>query len=304
MSIISPSMSSAALLLAWDAKRTAERKPGFSMSALGTCRRRAGYLLANTPPTNASGSVQAAMGSAAHEKIAEAARELFPDDLIEFEVTFAGILGHGDRYDAEHQEVVDTKTTSSRWLAHVILNGPEYGHIWQVSAYAAALIQQGKPVKTVALHYLARDTGEEHIWRKLFDPRDVRDALQWLKIIRDTPLEMLPRDHEPDSGWCRSCPFLDICWEGMMPDRSPLSVLYVEDPDAEKWAEELWHARADEKAAKARAKRAAGALDALRPDDGGRVQVGTRTLDFRSNGLYFVAGGSRQPAVGYEDGQP
>ena len=275
------------------------------MSDVGGCRRRAGYRLAGTTPTNASSSVQAVLGTAIHAAVCDVLKELAePDDLVEHEVRYAGILGHLDRYEAATQTVVDVKTTSSRWLQHVKLNGPDYPHVWQVSLYGAALAVDGYDVKRVRLDYIARDTGEEWPWESVLDTRNVRDALQWLKLVQDTPLEMLPREYEPDSTFCQHCPFLDICWEGTVPDRNPLSVLYVEDPDAEKWTEELWQARADEKAAKTRAKRAAGALDALRPDDGGRVQVGTRTLDFRSNGLYFVAGGSRQPAVGYEDGQP
>lgn len=293
------------LLLAWDQRRARTLQREIGMSDLGGCRRRAGYRLAGVEPSNSSSSVQAVLGTAIHEAIGSVMAEYAePGDLVEHEVRFAGILGHLDRYESASQTVVDVKTTSSRWLEHIKLHGPDYPHRWQVSVYGAALAVEGREVKRVRLDYIARDTGEEWPWESRLDTRDVRDAMQWLKLVQETPLEMLPRDYEPDSVFCQHCPFLDICWEGAVPNRSPLSVLYIEDPDAEKWASELWQARLDEKAAKKRAKVAAGALDAIRPDDGGRVQVGERTLDFRSNGLYFVSGNSRQPAVGYEEGAP
>lgn len=292
---VSVSMSSAELLLAWAAKRTAERKPGISMSTLGSCRKKVGYLLAGTPPSNPGESVQAAIGSATHEKIADIAREMFPNDLIEFPVEFAGIRGTLDRYDAETQTVVDTKTTSEHWLGHLKLHGADHQHVWQASMYGAGVIATGRKVKYISIHYLCRDTGEEWIWTKPFDPMDVRDALEWLQNVQQTDLGMLPRDYEPDGPFCGHCQFLNTCWQGAVPDRDPRSVLFVEDPDAAKWADELWDLRQQMKELEKRETRVKKALDAIRPDDGGHVQAGDRFLDFRRNprnpahfSLYFV----------------
>lgn len=266
-------LSTAQLLLRWDQERPRSKQLEFGMSELGECRRRAGYRLAGVTPSNPGGSVQAVMGTAVHDAVASIyhqmqAMGLIPaEDLIEHEVRFAGILGHLDRYEARQRRVVDTKTTTSRWLQKLRIYGPTTANLWQVHTYGAALIAEGHPVERIAIDYLARDTGEEHRWEGDFDPQVVRDALEWVRTVRQTPLEWLSRDYAPESQFCQHCPFFTVCWDGAVPDRDPRSVLFVEHPDGAEWAAKLEQARADEADAKARAARAKGALDALRPDD-------------------------------------
>lgn len=280
------------LLLEWDRRKPRSQQRELGMSELGGCRRRAGYRLAGTEPSNPSGSVQTAMGSAIHQVIAEILEDLGLDGVIhEKEVRFAGLLGHFDR--VENQTVIDVKTTSSRWLDHIKLHCPETSHLWQVSLYAAALKLAGHDVTRVRIDYLARDSGEEFIWPHEngapFDPRHVRDALTWLQAVRDSDLDMLPRDEDPDGPFCKGCPFFTICWDGHIPGRDPRTVLYIEDPDTARWAEELWQLRKQIKDLQAREVRAKKALEAVRPDEGGLVAAGGRLLNFRSNGLYFAA---------------
>lgn len=262
--------TSAQLLLAWQNKETSQRQPGLSFSAIGGCRKRAGYLLAGTPASNESGSVQSAMGSAAHDKIAEAARELFPHDLVEHRVEFAGIHGTLDRYDTEKQELIDTKTTSSRWLEHVKEHGISREWRYQTAGYAAGLRKQGYPVKTIRLDVLARDTGEEWQDVRPFDPAEVGEAFAWVDLVRTTDLDMLNRDYDPDGPMCKGCAFLAVCWEGAVPERDLRSVIYVEDPDARRWAEQLRDARRVIKDAEKLETEAKGALDALRPNVSGK----------------------------------
>jgi len=285
--------TTSALLLLADQQRPRTLQQGIGMSDLGSCRKRTGYKLAGTVPVNPVGSVQAVMGSAIHDMVASILNSIAkPGDLVEHEVTFAGIPGHVDRYEGATQTVVDTKTTSSRWLEHIKLHGPDDGQVWQISGYAAALIKSGYPVRLIQLDFLARDTGEEYTWSKPFDTRDVHDALRWLKGVRDSDLDMLPRDYEPDSVFCRGCPFggMDggICWEGHVPGRDLRSVLYIEDPDARRWADQLWDAREALRAAKQAESQAKGALDAIRRE-GDVVQVGDRFLRWGANGLRFVS---------------
>lgn len=262
--------TTADLLLAWDQTRPRTQQREFGMSDLGECRRRAGYRLAGTEPTNPSGNVQAVMGTAVHDAIQRILREVAePDDLVEHEVRFAGILGHLDRYEAATGTVRDVKTTSSRWLGKLRVNGPTRPNLWQVSGYAAGLIAQGHKVRRVGIDYLARDTGAEWRWEEDFDPQHVRDALAWVKQVRETPLEMLNRDHDPDGPFCEGCPFFAVCWEGHIPGRDARSVLFIENPDAAGWAAKLDKARADKADAEAREKEAKGALDAIRPNDKG-----------------------------------
>lgn len=275
--------TTAELLLEWDKGRGRSQQTEIGMSEIGGCRRRAGYRLAGVEPTNAGGSVQAVMGTAIHAAVEQVFHQmqavgLIPaEDLVEYEVRFAGILGHLDRYDSLRFEVDDTKTTNQRWLDHIKLHGADQAHIWQVMLYAAALIRQGHKVHTVVIDYIARDTGNDHQVRMPFDPLAVRDALEWLRQVRDTDVEMLNRDYAPDTAFCGHCPFLDTCWGDQVPNRSPLSVLYVEDPDAAKWAEQLRGARAVIAEAKKIEAEAKGALDALRPNVTGKsdpVDVG------------------------------
>jgi CRISPR/Cas system-associated exonuclease Cas4 (RecB family) len=276
--------STSELLLAADRTRPRAQQAEIGMSELGDCRRRAGYRLAGTAPSNPGGSVQAAMGSAIHDTIVRILEDLGIDGVShETGVRFAGIPGHYDR--VENETIVEVKTTGSRWLEHIKLTGPEISHIWQVSMYAAALITSGRKIRRIRIDYLARDTGEEYQWPSAegapFSPMHVRDALGWLQAVKDAPLAMLPRDHEPDSAFCRGCPFLGTCWEGHIPGRDPRSVLYLEDPDAGKWAGELWDLRRQIKTLQGQERRVKGALDAVRPDGGGFVQAGGHTIEFR-----------------------
>lgn len=265
------SATTAELLLEWDQRRPRSRQRQLGMSEVGGCRRRAGYRIAGTEPSNASGSVQAVMGTAVHAAVESVYAEmqaagLIPaGDLVEHEVTFAGILGHLDRWIEADATLVDTKTTSDRWLQHIKVHGPSRDHVWQTHLYAAALIAQGKPVRRIVIDYLARDTGNDHQAVIEFRPAVVGEALEWLDTVRSTPLVYLNRDYEPDSSFCEHCPFRDTCWAGGVAERDPRSVLYIEEPDAAKWADQLWRAREAKAAATALEAEAKGALDALRP---------------------------------------
>lgn len=259
------------LLLLWDADRPRSMQRELGWSDLGVCRRRAGYRINGTEPTNTGGSIQAVMGTAIHLVQEQALTKHVPTASTEEEVTFAGILGHLDRY--EDGDVLDTKTTTIRRLRTIRQDGPPLPHLWQINGYAAAVVASGRPVRRVILDYLARDTGEEYRWIGRPDPQHVRDALAWVRNIRDTELQWLPRDYEPSSPYCQGCAFLDLCWPEGEPHRDRRAVLYVEKPDAAYWIDRLDQARADKADAAAREAEAKGALDALRPNTTGSATV-------------------------------
>lgn len=321
------------LLLRWDQQRARSKQLHLGISGIGGCRRKAGYHLANTPPSNPGGSAVAAMGSAIHEVVAGAMGQVAePGDLIEYPIVFAGIPGTGDRYEAATETAVDTKTTSSRWLEHLRLHGMDEPHRWQVSIAAAALIRMGKPVQRIRVEYIARDTGEEWTTEEPFNPAVVREALLWLKAVRDTPLDMLPRDYMPDSAFCHNCRFAELCWPYGLEGRGPAKVIAEEgpcltcdtyhrdaadhpyEPSAPHWADELWRAKQEKKAAEAREERARLALEAFRPmvgtglvdaGDVHRLKYGTQLRGDKSvDTLRFVSKrpDGRTPAVGYEEG--
>lgn len=262
-------VTSGALLDAFAARSQAERVPGLSLSRLGGCRREVGYLLAEHPPSDpSSGNRQAALGQAIHKVLAEEARAL--GLTAEEEVTLFGIPGHFDRYEPDTATVVDTKTVYNR-VAKVKRQGPLQQERWQPHLYGTALVLAGKPVRLVRIEYLDRATGEEYVFEEPLNVALAREAMEWLRQVRESPLEMLPRDYLPDSEKCKGCPFRTDCWGGGVEGRAVASVLFVENPDARGWAEMYEVARAEAGDADKRRKFAKGALDALRPDGDARV---------------------------------
>lgn len=268
--------STSALLLEWDRRRPRSQQRAMGMSELGGCERRAGYRLAAVVPTNASGSVQAVLGTAIHAAVAAVLSESAdPGDLVEHPVEFAGIPGTIDRYEASTHTLIDIKTTSSRWLEHIKLEGPDRSHRWQTAGYAAALIAAHQTVEQIRIDYIARDTGEEWSHSRPFNIAEVREALQWVAQVRDADVDLLPRRYAPDSAFCGHCPFLDTCWGPDIPGRDRRAILFTEDPDALGWVAKLEQARKDKAAAEDREKEARGALTALQPS----IDKGTHLVD-------------------------
>ncbi len=270
--------STAELLLRADWERPRSKQTALGMSDLGGCRRRAGYQYHGYPPEKPSGSVQAVMGTAVHDTADAALRRMRDQGLIPAssvineEVWFGGLLGHPDLY--VDGILRDIKTIGyDAQLANYKLNGPPKRHLWQVMTYAAALIVTDRPVHTVQLDYLVRDSGNSWLWEAPFDYQAVREAMVWLDLIRQMPLEYLARDFAPDSAQCKHCPFFNRCWDGHVLDRDERSAILVEDHDAVGWAKRLEEARDRLKAAKADEAHAKGVLDALRPNESGRGEV-------------------------------
>lgn len=146
--------STAELLLRADWERPRSKQPGLGMSDLGGCRRQAGYKLHGYPPEKPSGSVQAVIGTAVHDKVdlelvALRDQGIIPaSSVINEEVRFGGLVGHPDLY--VNGVVRDTKTVGyDAQLANYKLSGPPKRHLWQVMTYAAALIVSDRDRKSV-----------------------------------------------------------------------------------------------------------------------------------------------------------
>jgi hypothetical protein len=277
------------MLLEWDRKRARSQQNEIGWSEIGVCRKRAGYRLAGTPPSNPSGSVQAVLGTAIDQTVNEIAVDL---GLVnQQEIRFAGIPGHFDRVEPSTEggpqdTVVDVKSVGTdRWLEHLELHGAPEHNRFQAHAYGAGLILQGYPIRYVRIDYIARDSGREWAWQERFSKQVVRDALEWVQRVRDADLDMLPRDFAPTNMMCRSCPFQKPCWGEQADDRDPRAVLFTEDPDAEKWADRLWNLRNRIKELSEEADTVKGAMDALRPDDPANtlVRAGRHLIEFRPN---------------------
>lgn len=311
------------LLRAWDRGNYVPSGTGITMSRLGGCRRQAGYLHAQTPPSdpereedNDGGqSLEHIVGSAVHKVIEEAARTGAQlGDLVEQRVEVAGVFGKFDRYEADTRTVVDVKTVYNR-IPKVRAYGPKRQELWQVTGNAAGLILTGVPVERVRIDYLDRASGELYSWSAPLNPAVLREALAWVEEVRGADVEWLPRDHNAASAMCRRCPFRSLCWGGALPGRRPESVLFVEDPDARRWTEEFLAAKAEREDAQAREDRAKFALDALRQEEGrshtveapGGVSIrykffrGRETAQADVVKAYYAAHGDPHP---YERGEP
>lgn len=262
------------LLHDWDADRPRSQQRRLGMSDVG-CRRKAGYILNGVEPTDDGFSMEAALGTAIHLPLADAARKLAGDrDLIEAEVEFAGILGHVDWVWVDPTGVawvIDWKSVSFRRYEAAEEDGPSLGQLYQTVLYAAAAAAMGYKVRWIVLDYIGRDSGKLIRHVRPFRLEEVRAALEWYAMIRDSDLEMLPRDYRPGSPFCDRCPFRTECWGSYArPKRSQLSALYVTDPNAPRWRDQLAEGRKMAAAGKAMADEARGALDAIRPNDKGR----------------------------------
>jgi hypothetical protein len=258
------------LLRDWDAARPRSRQSEMGISGVGGCRRRAGYQLqgfTQDPDFNPEPD-QAILGTLIHDGLAEATRQSVKIPLgaqaESLEVTFAGLKGHPDLY--AEPVLRDYKTVGfTSQLERIRANGPRTGDLWQASCYAAALILSGRKVTTIQLNYIARDSAQEYLWEGPFDMQHVRDAVAWLRMVRITPADRLPRDYRPESVICQGCEFFRRCWQGMaVPGRSLRTALFTDQPVALLWVATLEAAREARQAAEKEEEDAKGALDALR----------------------------------------
>jgi hypothetical protein len=258
--------SATELLLALDAQRPRTLQAEMGMSSLGDCRRRAGYHAQGYPadPECTGNGIQAMLGTAIHEALAQAARLVIPGAHAEdLEVWFAGLKGHPDLY--VDRTVRDYKTNGyTLQVENRRQLGPKTGERWQSHTYGAALIVAGYPVDTVQIDYVARDSGDEFLFTEPFDVDVVAEAMAWLKDVRETPVDLLPRDYRPDSATCRGCRFFRRCWEAEPGHGDDRHVLFLDEPDAALWARRLESARERKKLAESDEADAKGALDHLR----------------------------------------
>jgi CRISPR/Cas system-associated exonuclease Cas4 (RecB family) len=306
------------LLRQWDRDHYEPSGEGLTLSRLGGCRRQAGYLLSGEEPSDPERSesadgrpapLQDVIGSAIHRVVEEAARAgAEPGDLIEHRVNVAGLAGRLDRYHAATRTVVDVKTVHNR-IPKVRAFGPKRQELWQINANAAGLILAGVRVDRVRIDYIDRANGETYEWSAPVNPDVLRQALEWVREVRASDVQWLPRDHNATSQECSWCPFRSKCWAGGLPNRAPETVLFLEHPQAREWVEELLAAKADKADAEEREERAKAALDALRPDgtgphtvvtdDGARIRYtyvrGRLTAPREQVEAYYAAHGDPSP---------
>jgi hypothetical protein len=245
----------AAAILRVEARSTRSRQRKIGASELGTCRRRTAYRIAGTKATNPPTGLQAFLGTAIHKAVLAVAKREH-GAVTEIRLDSPVVKGHADAVyfhaadpwaadpvwspaelrqltaaDLEGTEVLveDLKTKGRFTYETVVEHGPRLSEWFQIHIYAW-LLMTGQvvdrrlpagvpfPVKRVALRFVDRDTGRQHVVETDYDPAITVQALAWLADVQGTVEEngpeAAPRDgYGPDvSAICDHCPFLDQCW--------------------------------------------------------------------------------------------
>lgn len=200
------------------------RSPGrLPLSAVGSCRRRAAYRLAQQPiEFGLSESRAAALGTAQHDWLlprlgAKIAALTGAEPLVEHEVGFAApwgwISGRLDLF--VHSRLIDLKTVGEHGLSRVLRFGARPEHVGQTGGYILGLEEQGHEVEELEVLYLDRANGDAEV---VPIPVEVAKqfARRWIGDVhaaKDDP-ELAPRDeHGPGlSIVCDGCEFIRACW--------------------------------------------------------------------------------------------
>lgn len=131
--------------------RTKQARDGIlGPSDIGFCRQKAVLVTRQVKPTDRPSNWSASVGTAIHNYVEEAIKELHPDwlmgsiDHVRTTSTLpsgATISGHPDIVAPDINAVLDIKTVNG--FAWTRRNGPSQSHIFQRHIYALGLIQDG-----------------------------------------------------------------------------------------------------------------------------------------------------------------
>lgn len=216
----------------------------FSLSKLGGCRRAAAYTIAKTPPSDPDLPVSegraANLGTWQHAGLLPRLAEQMPGARVEVPVTlrWAGLSIPGSIDLDKPSTVLDLKTVGEYRLSGVVRKYAAYDSHWfQAGGYGLARLQEGRPPRYIAFHYLDRANGDECIVVNPFTnayAQAVTDRIEELVEMAESP-DTAPRDERGPglSFSCDECPFLRRCWG---PDAQPgdtRAVAVHDDPDRE-----------------------------------------------------------------------
>lgn len=245
-----------------DSRRARSRQRKIGASEIGECRRRAGYRIARTKPTNASTGLQAALGTMIHKGALAALKRMYggwtevrvDSEQVKGSIDYlrpSGITAGGVLYACT---VDDLKTTSKGSFEKVQTRGAYAKHWYQVTTYSwllrtghlvdRRLVRDGyEPgtaidVDQMLLRYVCRDNGEELLIERDYDPAFAAEAILWLTdvyaMVEEHGVDYVPRDGFGPGidSMCDYCPFLDECWgPPVEAEQSRQSQLTVTDED-------------------------------------------------------------------------
>lgn len=122
----------------------------------------------------------------------------------ELPVLYRGIPGTLDLYLRRRHAVVDFKSTTKRKIAQLQREGPPRAYVVQLNIYAAALMEAGETIRTVALFYLPKDGTLEDcwVWSQAPDKALADDAISaWKANAEKAPADATPVPTRL-CGWC------------------------------------------------------------------------------------------------------
>lgn len=285
----------AAAILRVESRSTRSRQKKIGASEVGTCRRRTAYRIAGQKVTNPPTGLQAFLGTAIHRAVLAVAKREH-GAITEVRLDSPVVKGHADAVylraadpwepdpvfsptelrnlteaDAAAIAVLleDLKTKGRFAYQTTVDTGPKVAEWFQVHLYAWMLrtgqvidrrLPRGVPlmVENVALRFVDRDTGQQHVIEEPYDPAVTVEAIGWLDQVHEK-LEAGGPEAVPRDGWgpetsaiCDYCPFLDACWGPALlgPDARARQSLEIHDDPATEAALLAYDLRrAEEKAA-------------------------------------------------------
>lgn len=259
--------------------RTLQRELG--VSSVGLCHAQAVWSEMGITATDAPEGRQAFVGSAIHDRVADAMRNYDTSVLINPELRFtmpSGItlVGHPDEIDAAEPSVTDVKTVSTPdEVTAVRRTGASEQQRYQRHLYAYGAIQLGLvPEEGLIVRNVWVDRSGQliapYVEQEPFSMAVVREADLWLESVQytvDHPEEEVSRDKHYD--WCsRFCEFFSHCRQGT--DQPDMTVTDVEIITAARYALDGRRMKKEGDALESAGKRV---LAALQPDPGGDVQA-------------------------------
>jgi hypothetical protein len=226
----------------------------------------------------------AAVGTAIHEAAAKARKATYPWREHEVRIDVPGLDRQGafDEYDPITATLIDWKTRGEWTWDRDGQSGPPEEEWEQAMIYALALIEQGKPVRTVKIEAVNRENGRNETHTRNYDEAFARRGLAKLvgyATALDAGLD-LPRTRSgpTDDPLCKRCSARVHCWNmdaAVEAGRSPEGwTLIHDDADAE-YALQTYDAARDAEKEAATAKREARVLlDGLTKGEYGEMILG------------------------------
>lgn len=269
------------------AESAARQRPPhhFGLSSVGGCRKAGAYAISRTPPSDPDIPVRegraANLGTWQHAGLLPRLAEQLPGAQTEVKVQLrlAGLVIPGSIDLDDPQTVLDLKTVGEYRLNGVVRTNAAYpNHRLQAGGYGLARLQEGRPPRYVAFHYLDRANGDECIVVEPFTnayAQQVVDRVEELAELALAPDEA-PRDERGPglSFSCDECPWLRRCWG---PDAEPGSTRALrahDDPAIEAALIDYDRARALESQAKRDKKLAEAQVEGVRYGQYGRASYG------------------------------